>query len=330
MSMPRSRLPLLLLLLPLALAACDGGGGRMAAALSDDAGGDPAPMPAAPVPTPDPALPPLLTDQVIVAHRGASGHAPEHTIPAYDLAIQMGAEYIEQDVLPTADGVLVCIHDDTLDRTARGPAENCTGNVSDKTLAQLKTCDFGSWFNEANPERARPEYEGLQIPTLEEVFQRYGQSAKYYIEIKPNTSTDGSVEQTLLDLIAEYDLYEGMLAERQVLIQSFIPSSLLNVFTLEPEAPLVQLYAAGATFTAPLAASYSFGIGPNTTEVELNPLMVEEAHALGLAIHPYTINSEEDLAAMAARCVDGLFTNFPDRYRQVLVDNDFGCPAPIR
>ena len=70
------------------------------------------------------ATPVLKTDQVIVAHRGASGHAPEHTLAAYDLALQMGAEYIEQDVYSTADGVLVCLHDTTLNRTARGPAEN--------------------------------------------------------------------------------------------------------------------------------------------------------------------------------------------------------------
>ncbi len=281
-------------------------------------------------PTPDPALPPLLTDQVIVAHRGASGHAPEHTIPAYDLAIQMGAEYIEQDVLPTADGVLVVIHDDTLDRTARGPAENCTGNVSDKTLEQLKTCDMGSWFNEAYPERAREEYVGLKIPTLEEVFQRYGATANYYIEIKPNTTSDGSVEQSLLDLIRQYDLYEGMITRRQVLVQSFIPTSLLTMYALDPAVPLIQLYAAGATLTAPLIAAYAFGMGPATAELDLNPFLVSEAHQLGLAIHPYTVNSDDDLAAVAARCVDGLFTNFPDRYRRVLVENDFGCPPPIR
>lgn len=265
-----------------------------------------------------------------MAHRGASGHAPEHTLAAYDLALELGAEYIEQDVLPTADGVLVCIHDDTLDRTARGLAENCSGNVSDKTLAQLKTCDMGSWFNEANPERARPEYVGLSIPTLEEVFQRYGNAPqiKYYIEIKPNTSTGGSVEQNLLDLIAQYDLYQGMVESRQVLVQSFIPTSLLNVAAIDPQVPLIQLFAAGATVAAPLVASYAFGIGPSSAE--LTPLLVAEAHALGLAVHPYTINAEEDLAAAAALCVDGVFTNFPERYRQVLVDNDFGCPPPIR
>src|ERR687890_408347 len=69
-----------------------------------------------------------------IGHRGASGYAPEHTIPAYDLALEQGADYIEIDLQMTKDGVLVAMHDDTLDRTATGPAENCTGPVIEKTL----------------------------------------------------------------------------------------------------------------------------------------------------------------------------------------------------
>ena len=88
---------------------------------------------------------------VNIGHRGASGYAPEHTLAAYDLALGLGADYIEQDLQITSDGVLVVLHDATLDRTARGAAENCTGLVSTKTLAQIKTCDVGRWFNDANP-----------------------------------------------------------------------------------------------------------------------------------------------------------------------------------
>ena len=69
-----------------------------------------------------------------IGHRGASGLAPEHTFAAYDLALRLGADYIEQDLQVTKDGVLVVIHDETLDRTASGPAANCTGPVDQKTL----------------------------------------------------------------------------------------------------------------------------------------------------------------------------------------------------
>src|SRR5262245_55585750 len=132
-----------------------------------------------------------------IGHRGASGYAPEHTIPAYDLALPLGADYIEQDLQLTSDGVLVCLHDTELDRTARGAAENCTGSVGDKTLAQIKTCDVGSWFNDANPGLARPEYVGLQIPTLEEVFVRYGRRVNYYIETKSPETADHMEERLL-------------------------------------------------------------------------------------------------------------------------------------
>lgn len=273
---------------------------------------------------------PLKTDQVIVAHRGASGHAPEHTFAAYDLALEMGAEYIEQDVYPSADGVLVVIHDLTLDRTARGPAENCSGNVSDKTVAQLKTCDMGSWFNETYPDRARPEYVGQTIPTLEEVFQRYGTRANYYIETKPNLDLSGAVESQLLALIKQYGLYEGMVQRRQVLVQSFLPTSLLTMQSLDPAVPLVQLMQPLTTnaVTLALIAGYGFGVGPPVSDV--NAALVEQAHAVGLAMHPYTVNETADLERVAGYCVDGLFTNFPDRYRELLTANDYGCPPPIR
>ena len=96
-----------------------------------------------------------------IGHRGASGYAPEHTIPSYDLALRLGADYIEQDLQLTSDGVLVCMHDTTLDRTARGAPENCTGPVSSKTLAQVKTCDVDAESTLTLLERAdafrRPE-----------------------------------------------------------------------------------------------------------------------------------------------------------------------------
>ena len=76
----------------------------------------------------------------------------------------------------TSDGVLVVLHDGTLNRTVRGDAANCTGAVSSKTLAQIKTCDAGLWFG--------AEWAGQKVPTLEEVFQRYGQTVSYYIETK--------------------------------------------------------------------------------------------------------------------------------------------------
>lgn len=259
-----------------------------------------------------------------IGHRGASGYAPEHTIPAYDLALKMGADYIEQDLQLTKDGVLVALHDETLDRTARPTAESapgdCTGLVREKTLAQIKTCDVGTWFNETYPQYAQPEYIGLRIPTLEEVFQRYGKSVNYYIETKSPESAPG-MEEELLRLMDEYGLTERAEEKWQVLIQSFSPASLQKIHTLNPSLPLIQLFSGAetsATIQARLDATrtYAVGIGPSKNDVDA--ALVEAAHARCLDIHPYTVNETPEMQKLVALGVDGMFTNFPDRLETVL------------
>jgi glycerophosphoryl diester phosphodiesterase len=255
-----------------------------------------------------------------IGHRGASGYAPEHTIPAYDLALKQGADYIEIDLQMTADGVLVALHDDTLDRTARGPAENCTGLVIEKTLEQIKTCDVGTWFNERYPQYANPEYVGLQIPTLEEIFQRYSHRTNYYIETKNPEAAPG-MEEELLRLMEEYNLIKPAAKRWQVLIQSFSPESLQKIHALEPSLPLIQLYSSRETseeIQAKLAAAqaYAVGIGPSKSDVDAD--LVTAAHELCLDVHPYTVNETAEMEALISLGVDGMFTNFPDRLEQVL------------
>jgi len=266
------------------------------------------------------------TTQVVIGHRGASGYAPEHTFASYDLALTLGADYVEQDIAMTADGVLVCLHDGTLNRTARGDAADCSGSVASKTLAQLKRCDMGSWFNDSYPDRARPEYVGERIPTLEEVFQRYGQGANYYIETK-SLGTTAHMEPELLRLLDAYGLRSGAVTRRAVLVQSFDTASLERMHALDAQIPLVLL---GAATTAQIqsAAAYAFGIGPSSGGV--NATLLDTAHALGLAVHPYTVNENAELERLARLCVDGMFTNFPDRYRAIVNAGDLGCPAAIR
>jgi glycerophosphoryl diester phosphodiesterase len=254
-----------------------------------------------------------------IGHRGASGLAPEHTIPAYDLALKLGADYIEQDLQITADGVLVVLHDTTLERTARGPAENCTGPVNAKTLAQIKTCDVGSWFNEENPEYANPAYVGLRIPTLEEVFQRYGRKVNYHIETKSPEQAPG-MEEELLQLMDGYSLRDEAVSRWRVLIQSFSPASLIKIHQLDPDLPLIQLHPGGGSAavlaTLEVVATYAVGIGPSFGAV--NAAVVEEAHARCLDLHPYTVNDVEDMRALLELGVDGMFTNFPDRLEALL------------
>ena len=271
--------------------------------------------PAATVAAPAAGVPsPVLN----IGHRGASGLAPEHTLVSYDLALALRATYIEQDLQLTKDGVLVALHDPTLDRTARGPRENCRGPVIEKTLAQIKTCDVGSWFNEAFPQYARPEYVGLRIPTLEEVFQRYGHRANYYIETKNPEDAPG-MEEALLALLTRYDLRTAT-APRRVLIQSFSAASLKKIHALDRELALVQLLDTGssAEMQAMLGdvMSYAIGIGPSKRALDV--ALVAAAHERCLEVHPYTVNETTEMQTLLMFGVDGMFTNFPDRLNAVL------------
>ena len=259
-----------------------------------------------------------------IGHRGASGYAPEHTFASYDLALDLGADYIEQDLQQTKDGVLVVMHDKTLNRTATAPegvpARYCRGPVSKRTLEQIKQCDVGSWFNEAYPQYAKPEYVGLKIPTLEEVFQRYGTGVNYYIETKNPESAPG-MEEELLRLMGKYGLIGPAASKWQVLIQSFSPASLQKVHALNPSLPLIQLYSSTETSETiqtqlDTARSYAVGIGPSKDDVDAG--LIAAAHERCLDVHPYTVNETAEMQRLIATGVDGMFTNFPDRLDAVL------------
>jgi glycerophosphoryl diester phosphodiesterase len=258
-----------------------------------------------------------------IGHRGASGYAPEHTFASYDLAIEMGADYIEQDLQMTKDGVLVVMHDKTLNRTATAPEgvpnRYCRGLISKKTLEQIKMCDVGSWFNEVYPQYASPDYVGLQIPTLEEVFQRYGTSVNYYIETK-NPKASPGMEEELLRLMDEYGLTQLAIEDWQVLIQSFSSDSLQKIHSLTPDLPLIQLYWSGSSKAIQRdldnASTYAVGIGPYKKDVDA--ALVEAAHARCLDVHPYTVNETTEMQTLIDLGVDGMFTNFPDRLDALL------------
>lgn len=262
----------------------------------------------------DPSTRPL-PQALNVAHRGASGLAPEHTLPAWDLAISLGADMIEQDVQTTRDGHLVVIHDDTLDRTT-----NCSGPVRTKTLAELRTCDAGSWFNDANPQLAKPEYVDLRVPTLAEVFERYGDTVTYHIETK-TPEANPLVERELLRLLDQYGLRAAARTDWQVLVQSFSPASLQRMHALDPALPLVQLLPAAPPGTVrdqllDSVADYAIGVGPSHSGVD--KAFVAAAHARCLDVHPYTVDAPQRLRELLDAGVDGVFTNRPDRFDEVL------------
>ncbi len=183
----------------------------------------------------NPAASTVSDEFLIIGHRGASAYAPEHTIKSYELAKQLGADYIEIDLQMTKDNVLVAMHDNTVDRTTNGK-----GFVHSYTLSELQKLDAGSWFNESHPQYAEPSNQHLTVPTLEEIFQHFGKSVNYYIETK-SPSEYPQMEEKLLSLLNKYHLIKSSSSLPPVIIQSFSSRSLKKIHKLEPSIPLIQL-----------------------------------------------------------------------------------------
>ena len=250
-----------------------------------------------------------------VAHRGASGHAPEHTLPAYKLGEEMKGDYIEIDLQMTKDGTLIAMHDEKVDRTTNG-----TGHVKDFTIDEIKQLDAGTWFNEKYPEKAKPEYEGLTVPTLEEVITKFGKGSRYYIETKSPNVYPG-MEEELLRILNKHKLIGPNVPSGKVLVQSFSPESLLIVDSLNPNVPLVQLisYSQPATITDEELneiSEYAIGIGASHTKIDQK--YVKKVRDHNLLIHPYTVNTEKDMIKLLDWGVTGMFTNYPDILNEVL------------
>ncbi|MED5046369.1 glycerophosphodiester phosphodiesterase family protein, partial [Geobacillus stearothermophilus] len=250
--------------------------------------------------------PPSQPKTTVIAHRGASGHAPEHTLSSYRLAARMNADYIEVDVRATKDGKLVVLHDATLARTTNVETvypHRSPWRVSDFSLRELKKLDAGSWFD--------PRFAGECVPTLDEVV-RMLKAERVNVPLYVETKQPG-IERAVARLLQKH----GVLQRGSVMFQSFHPESLQALRPLIPRGvPLIQLVGekearSGRDELLQQIAVYADGIGlplPAVTEE-----WVRAAHGRGLMVHVYTVNEPHDLARLCAMGVDGVFTDYPDR-----------------
>lgn len=184
----------------------------------------------------------------VIAHRGASYDAPESTRASYVLARELGADYLEMDLQRTRDGVLVVMHDDTLQRTtdvARKFPERKDKPISDFTLAELKSLDAGSWFNQAHPDRARDSYVKLHILTLDQVIDIAEANPAHrpglYIETKVPQQFPG-IERDLKHVLKARGWLQG---EHKVVLQTFDKDSLMLLAKEMPRVPKVLLLWVG-------------------------------------------------------------------------------------
>lgn len=164
---------------------------------------------------------------LIIGHRGASIHAPENTLTAFKQALEFGADGIELDAKLSADGEVVVIHDQTVDRTTDG-----SGEVRKLTLAQIKKLDAGNKFN--------PKFKGERIPTLEEVFQVIGGKILIDVELTNYASPSDELPEKVAALVEKYHL------EKDVLFTSFFPKTICRIRKLLPDIPAGILAWSGA------------------------------------------------------------------------------------
>ncbi len=255
----------------------------------------------------------------VIAHRGASEVAPEHTLAAYQQAIDDGAGALECDVRLTRDGVLVCVHDRRVDRTSDG-----RGVVSTLELADLAQLDFGYWHDGPGaagriPETEEPDWESRSVLTLARLLDLVTSSPRpveLAIETKHPTRYAGLVERTLTDLLGRYGLLGSGAPPPPVRVMSFSALGLRRVHASAPEVPTVLLLAR-------LAPRYRLGAlparvriaGPSISLVRRAPRYVERVHAAGNTVHVWTVNEPADVDLCLALGVEGIIT---DRPRHVL------------
>jgi glycerophosphoryl diester phosphodiesterase len=289
------------------LCACIAGCGESVPMPSD------AKAPGAPVP---------LAGPIVSAHRGGAAYAPENTMAAFRNAVRLGVDQVEADAQLTADGVLVLIHDDTLDRTT-----DCSGTVIGKTYAEISTCDAAFWFSPGQPTTA-PNADvphplrgaGVRVPTGEELFAylaALGDAApELSIEIKdiPNESNfdpaGTQVAAVLVPLIQKHGL------QSRTIVQAFWPMPLEEVKRLDPSirTQFLTTTDTGQTAWANLAWAAARDhdiLAPNFDAPDFDATFVEAAHAAGKLVIPYTADARADIEAVTAMNVDGIITNFP-------------------
>jgi glycerophosphoryl diester phosphodiesterase len=278
----------------------------------------------------------MYSRKTLIAHRGASAYAPEHTLDSYRLAIAQKADYVEQDLQITRDGVLICLHDLTLERTTnvaevfpdRGVKEDSGRHwyASDFTLSEIKALDAGSWFDS--------KFRGAQVPTWQEAVNSVRGRAGLFPETKGPEVYAGrgfNMERLLAEGLRRNGLdASGSFSKSPVVIQSFSPDSLKRLSAeYGVRVPLVQL--AGTETAAMLTPQamheirkYAQGIGPSKDLVRGNPDLVKWAHAAGLSVTAYTFRQSDKTQFNTAReemdyfmntlGVDAVFTDNPDMF----------------
>jgi glycerophosphoryl diester phosphodiesterase len=232
---------------------------------------------------------------VVIAHRGASGHAPENTLAAYRKALELNAVAAETDVFLSSDNRVIAIHDETLERTTNG-----SGRVDETSYEDLRALDAGSWFD--------PSFADEQLPELGELLDLIDKRMILCIEIKEGEG----IEAVIRDILDARD------ARQHVVFFSFNPEKVKLTKELMPDVPSLYLvHVSEAPYEYPAGlVDEALSLGADALGVSgrgVHTVNIDEAHAAGLAVFVYTINELEHVDRVLQTKVDGIITNFPKR-----------------
>jgi glycerophosphoryl diester phosphodiesterase len=242
----------------------------------------------------------------IIAHRGASGYAPEITLEAYRQVIPTGCDGVELDVQMLCDGTLIAFHDTDVGRTTDG-----TGPLSGYTLEAIKKLDAGAWFNRAFPEKARPEYVGLRVPALEEILKLLKESPlEFFIEIKNPELYPPDFEARVIECVDKNQL------EDRTLFMSFSGVSIGKIKTLRASSRTALLVC--RMTPDPVSAARAAGADVLGILHDLaTPALIESARKYDIGFSVWTVDEPEDMRRMLALGVDCVTSNYPDRLVQM-------------
>lgn len=226
----------------------------------------------------------------IIAHRGASAHAPENTLAAFQLALDQNADGIELDVILSKDDHLVVIHDDSVDRTT-----NSSGLVHEMTLKELQSLDAG---------------DGQRIPTLEEVFENFGGRFLINIELKNYSSIFDALPIQVAKLVKKFRL------EDSVVISSFNPFNLPRFRSRLPGTPLGLLTQPNQAKKWVWRLFTYDALHPHFSDVD--KILVTQLHNRHRKVNVWTVDDPQEIQRLAKLKVDSIITNDPRQAREVL------------
>lgn len=243
-----------------------------------------------------------MKKSTIIAHRGANKYAPQNTIPAFQKAVELGAEGFETDVHITKDGKIVLCHNYTIDETSNGK-----GEVSSMTLDQLKSYDFGSYFSK--------NFEGTEIPTIDEFlsFVETTDIKVLNIEIKSPKENETAIVSETIKAVKEHGLFD------KLLISSFDPKLLVEAKQIDKNCKTGFLYAPNRLITLTMAwrpIEFAKSIGCDALHPQYIFLLekgyIKKAHDAGLMVNPWTVNDPMIIDKLLVAESDGIITDLAD------------------